>query len=1157
MSKETMTMTTFTATPPRRLSRRALGLIAGLMLLVGLVLAPASPAAAETQWDVKANWGETEMRPGSTAMMAVTIRNIGRTTATGQVKIADYLPQGVSIREIFDAPGWICFGETTLICKAPLEAVPLYFNIGGALGNVGHRIQFLVDVSPDASGVHPNIATVSGGGAESSDVDPIVFGDPSGAGEFGFVPSSVEGDTYTDERPHMTDEHQAGSHPFEERIDFDFNTRFSEVSDQYEDHHYTGPYTKPIGRVRTIETILPRGLIGNAEALPQCKGTELLAVGSEFFQTAGCPSESQIGYLKVQLSNGFYEGGWGFLNELPFVAVYNMEPPKGVAADFGFKIGQIYVGHIYITLDPAHNYAIKSTAPYITDLEIVRGVQLTLWGVPGDSAHDRFRAFKPLYAPDEEEEQEEEGELGEIDDEDYGASVERPYRALLNLPMDCDFPNGPFLMRADSWNHPGQFTPYLPGQTEMNVTGCDDPRIRFKPQINLQPTARDAGSPTGLDVHLEVPQRNQVVDFAKELYSSSGSIHGVDTPPMKKVVVTFPPDMTISTSAAQGLGVCSSAQLALGTNKPVTCPDDSQYGELTLHTPILPPDQPMRGFIYIAKKGDNPYNNFLSMYFVIQEPERDLLIKIPGKIDLDPVTGQIKVTFDDLPQFPMSDMQLTFKGGVRSALVNPRTCGNKQITATFYSWSDPGTPHTVSSSYDIVHKADGTACPQTLANRPFDVKMSAGTVNPNAGSYSPFLFRMTRTDDDQEIAQIGTSMPPGLTARLAGTTFCSDEAIEAAANPKRTGTEERQAPSCPASSFIGQTDVGSGVGVPLSFFPGRLYLAGPYRGAPLSFVVITPAMPGPYDLGVIVVRTAVYVDPETTEIHVVTDPFPQIYQGIPVRIRDIRLKIDRPELIKNPTNCKPRTIEAHLTGAGADVNTTADDTAKDISTTFQVANCSRLGFRPKLHFRLVGGTNRGDHPSLKATLKTHPGDANLRKVSVTLPRSAFLDQGHIRTVCTRVQFRADECPQGSIYGFARAYTPLLDQPVEGPLILRSSSHSLPDLVMQLKGVVDVVVVGRIDAVNGGIRTTFEGIPDQPIDKFTLTLQGGGKGLLINSTDLCGTNSPSTVKMDGQNGAKSDGRPRLKNSCGQDSRRKRKRHASHKKRRDRQHVRKAG
>ena len=316
--------------------------------------------------------------------------------------------------------------------------------------------------------------------------------------------------------------------------------------------------------------------------------------------------------------------------------------------------------------------------------------------------------------------------------------------------------------------------------------------------------------------------------------------------------------------------------------------------------------------------------------------------------------------------------------------------------------------------------------------------MSAGTVNPNAASYTPFIFRMQRGDDDQELSQITTQLPPGLTARIAGKTICSDEAIEAAADPRRTGTEEKEHPSCPASSQVGTTEVGSGVGVPLTYIGGRIYLAGPYKGAPLSIVVISPILPGPYDLGNIVVRSAVHVDRATTAVTVVTDPFPQIYQGIPVRIRDIRLKIDSQETILNPTNCDPKTIGAHLTGAGGDVNTTADDTASDLSESFQVANCLALPFRPRLSFRLQGGTSRGDHPALSTTLVNKSGDANLRKVQVTLPRFTFIDQGHIRTICTRVQYAADECPQGSIYGYAKAWTPLLDQPVEGPVILRSS-----------------------------------------------------------------------------------------------------------------------
>jgi hypothetical protein len=1143
MSKETkkMSMQIAAPLPARRLrSRSALVLLTAIGLLAGLLFAGASPAAAQVQWEVKSVWGPSELHPGEEGRMTILLGNVGTTSSAGEVKIVDHLPQGVTSTGKFEGIG-VCFGTTTVICKAQetFESLTL-----GEFLRINRKIQFNVAVDPEASGVHNNVVTVSGGGGEpESDVDPITIGD--GPEHYGLLPSSVEGDTFTQPRPLPGLERQAGGHPFEMRVNFDFNEMYglSPNNSQFPG----APYTKPIGRLRTIKSFLPRGLIGNPQAIPQCKGEEFIGVGEAFLQSTGCPSDTQVGYLRVMLSNGFDEGGWGFVSELPRVAVYNLKPPKGVALDLGFTAGGIIIGHIYTTLDPARDYALTSTSPYNTDIQAVRGAQLTLWGVPGDPAHDVERTAQLHLGP--------EGEPAPGFSE-FGYGVKPPYEPFLDMPMDCGVNNGPFTFSADSWNFPNQFNEPISGPGKpLNVTGCNDLRVRFKPHINLQPTTRDAGSPTGLDVHLEVEQRNQSVEQVSKLYAQNGNEHGIDTPPMKKVVVTFPQDMNISTSAAQGLGVCTSAELGLGTGSPVTCPDNSQYGQLTLHTPILPPDEPMRGYIYIAKKGDNPYNNFLSMYFVIEEPNRNLRIKIPGKIDLDPVTGQIKVTFDDLPQFPLSDMQLTFKGGVRSALVNPRTCGTKTISATFYSWADPSTPHTVSSSYDITHKADGSPCVNDLGERPFDVQMSAGTVNPNAASYSPFLFRMTRTDDDQELSQIGVDMPPGLTARAAGTTICSDEAIEAAANPLRTGIEEREHPSCPDSSLIGTTDVGSGVGVPLTFFPGRIYLSGPYKGAPLSFVVITPAMPGPYDLGVIVVRTAVRVDPESTQIHVLSDPFPQIYQGIPVRIRDIRLKIDKPNTIKNPTNCDPMDIHAHLTGAGADVNTTADDTASDITGPFQIANCSRLGFRPKLRFRLKGGTGRSDHPSLTATLTEHEGDANLRKVQVTLPRSEFLDQGHINTICTRVQFAADECPVGSIYGFARAWTPLLDQPVEGPVYLRSSSHEVPDLVMALHGLIDVDVVGRIDSLNGGIRTTFATLPDQPVSKFQLTLKGGGKGLLVNSKNICRTHAPAKVLIDGQNGKTADQAPHLRNSCARNARRKRQRHR--RRHRDVQLARKAG
>jgi hypothetical protein len=646
-------------------------------------------------------------------------------------------------------------------------------------------------------------------------------------------------------------------------------------------------------------------------------------------------------------------------------------------------------------------------------------------------------------------------------------------------------------------------------------------------------------------VHLEVPLRNDEVQKATDLYAENDEAKGIATPPVKKVVTTFPEGMTLSPSAAQGLNTCSAAQISLGTNKPVTCPDNSQYGKLTLHTPILPVDNQPEGFIYVAKQGDNPFHGFIALYLVIQEPDRGILVKVPGRLDLDPNTGQLTTTFDDLPQLPVSDMQLTFKGGVRAGLVNPTTCGTKTIRAEFFSWHDPTTPHVVNNNYEITQKPDGSPCVPSLADRQFKPQMNAGTLSPSAGRYSPFAFRITRTDDDQEFSQLGVTLPQGLAAKFAGVGTCSEAGIAQALSRETTAgaaAQEQSDPSCPANSEIGSTIVGAGVGVPLTWVPGKVYLAGPYKGAPLSMVVISPAKVGPYDLGVITVRTALKVDPVTAQATAVSDPFPQIFQGIPVRVRDIRLNVDRPNFTLNPTSCAPKQITAHVTGTGGDLPSTADDTGVDLAERFQAADCASLPFKPKLSFRLFGGTHRGAHPKFTATLKARPGDANIGGASVALPHSEFLDQAHIKTVCTRVQFAADQCPAGSVYGFAKAITPLFDEPLQGPVYLRSSSHQLPDLVASLEGPasrpVKVELSGRIDSINGGIRNTFDVVPDAPVTEFTLTMQGGKKGLLQNSTDICAKAYRATAKFTGQNGKRITLRPKMQSACAKAKKQKR-------------------
>jgi hypothetical protein len=1097
-------------------NRRALTL--GLLALATAIFGGApSQALAGPLYDVHAFWGDTNLPPGGEAEFVVQARNLGDATGSEPLTITDELPAGIKVKEIrfFGIAGTACSGVGTGVAKCSLTVsqLPSLAAPGGNAGNVFLApsgflppIYIDVEIEPGASGTGTNTAKVTGGSgpAPAIDVDEARF--DSTPAVFDLTSGSYEADFYDAAYPFGNPVRRAGDRPFELRTNFDI-TRFVGYNTAGE------KVNVPHGSLRTVEVTLPRGVVGNPEATPKCDPSQFAELGAAA-STTGCPSDTQVGYLNVRTNK--------FVGSVSRIPIYSLEPPKGVPTDFAFNAGGFVQAHIFATLDASQNYAIKTVTPNITHLFLdLLGSEVTIWGVPGDPAHDKFRAYPQ-----------------KVENKVIGAPFSGAIRPLLTNPMDCGFDNGGSRIRLDSYQHPDEFTPTQEWQSADNVSGCEDPRIRFEPEISMQPTDRHAGAPTGLDVHLEVPQRNDEVGNATDLYGQNGEVKAIGTPPMKRAVVTFPAGMSLSPSAAQGLGNCSPAQIGLGTNDPVTCPDNSQYGRLTLHTPLLPADAQPEGFIYIAKQNDNPFHNFLSMYLVIQEPDRGILVKVPARIDLDQQTGQVVSTFDDLPQFPVSDMQLSFKGGVRAGLVEPSTCGTKTIRAEFFSWHDPQTPHMVEDHYDVTEKPDGSPCVDNLGERQFKPQMQAGTQNNTGGTYSPFLFRLTRTDDDQEFSQVGIALPPGLTAKFAGVGTCSDAGINQALAREALsggGALEQVDPSCPAAAEIGTTNVGTGVGVPLSFVPGKVYLAGPYLGAPLSMVVISPAIVGPYDLGLITVRTALNVDPETAQGEALSDPFPQIFQGIPVRIRDIRLNLDRPGFTLNPTSCAVKQIAAHITGTGGDVNSTADDTGADLAGRFQAAECAALGFKPHLSLRLFGGTRRGGHPKLRAILRARAGDANIAGASVALPRSEFLDQGHIKTVCTRVQFRGDACPPDSIYGHAVARTPLFDQPLEGPVYMRSSDNTLPDLVAALRGPdaqpIEVELDGRIDSVHRGIRNTFEVVPDAPVSEFTLSMQGGRKGLLINSTDLCLHTHRSLVRFNAQNGRSIILHPVLQSACG--------------------------
>ena len=598
--------------------------------------------------------------------------------------------------------------------------------------------------------------------------------------------------------------------------------------------------------------------------------------------------------------------------------------------------------------------------------------------------------------------------------------------------------------------------------------------------------------------------------------------------------------MTINPSVAEGLSVCTPAELARESSHSAPgegCPQGSKLGSVHVKTPIV--EEAVEGSVYLAQQDDpatstpgaeNPFDSLIAFYIVLQNQNLGVSVKIPAKVEPDPRTGQLVTTVTDAPQLPFSQFDLHFREGARSPLITPPACGGYETKAELTPWSG-GAQASATSSFTVSSGVGGGPCP-SAGIPPFHPRFEAGSINNNAGSFSPFDMRLIRADGEQDMTKFSSILPPGELGSLKGVGKCPDSAVGVA--KAKSGREEIASPSCPAGSLIGHTLAGAGVGGSLTYVGGQLYLGGPFHGDPLSVIAITPAVAGPFDAGTVVVRLALTLNPRTAEVEVdgaASDPIPHILKGIVLKVRDLRVYVDRPNFTLNPTSCDESSAKARLFGSYLNVFDPSDDVPVDLSSRFQAANCLNLGFKPKLGFRLKGGTKRGGHPALTSTYVPRSGDANLKGLVVRLPRSAFLDQGHIRTICTRVQFAAKVCPKGAEYGYIKAWTPLLEEPLEGPVYLRSSNHKLPDLVFDLHGLVDVEVATRIDSVQGGIRASIEDAPDAPISKVLLKMQGAKKGLIINSRNLCGAVSKANVEFSGHNGKGFDVRPVLVADCG--------------------------
>ena len=890
---------------------------------------------------------------------------------------------------------------------------------------------------------------------------------------------------------------QAGSHPFGVTNQLKFNVTndpfLGEIPDQ---------------GARDLKIQLPDGLVGQPKAIPQCSGPDFI----NFDRGTKLPKCSNSSAVGVTVVNIYFNVGEPpqFLSS----PVYNLVPPPGVVQKLGFIADGVPVA-INFTVNPEPPYNVVAKLHDISQALPFFGARLTVWGNPADPAHDMERG-KCIFASSPLPE-----DVLQTTGGTCPANVaEVPF---LTLPRAC---NGalPTAYSATSW----QGSADGGVSTTTPLSGCG--KLGFAPTITAKPTTLAAQSPTGLDFSLDVHDEG--------LTNPSGLANS----DIKKAEVTLPEGMSVNPSLAEGLNVCTQADLAretLDSAPGVGCPNESKIGTVQVETPLL--DESVDGALFVAKQKDNPFGSLIAMYLVIKNRKLGIIVKQSLKVTPNPVTGQLTTTVDNIPQLPFSHFKLHFREGTRSPLASPPACGTYNAKAVLAPWAG-GAPITTTSAFQIIVGTAAGPCPSG-ATPPFHPSLEAGTLNNAAGHYSPFYVHLSRSDGEQELTNFSIKLPPGIVGKLAGIPFCSEAGIAKAKAREHEGegTLELSDPSCPAASQVGRTLVGAGVGPSLAYAPGKVYLAGPYHGSALSLVSITAATVGPFDLGTVLVRFALKINPETAEVFIDatgSDPIPHIIDGIPIHVRDIRSYVDRPDFVLNPTSCAKTSTASTVLGSGLNFVSAADDQPVTVTSPFQAADCANLGFAPKLALSVKGGTKRGANPAFKAVL-TYPKGAyaNIAKAQVTLPHSEFLDQSHIKTICTRVQFKegtvpGEKCPAASIYGFAKAITPLLDEPIQGPVYLRSSSHPLPDLVAALhSGKIDVDLVGRIDSVKGGrIRNTFESVPDAPVTKFTLEMQGAKKGLLVNSTDLCKSTNKAIADFTGQNGKLHNSTPAVVPHC---------------------------
>lgn len=1040
--------------------------------------APSAQAAGgEAWWHLGVGARPSTLAPEAVGEVVLTAENVGDARAVGTVTVTGSLPAGWRVVGVAGsapkqggAPGetvaMTCAAAPAISCQASGPVVPY-----GLL-----EVRIAAEPPAGSSGGEAVGVSVSGGAAPPASYSRAVSvggqGASFGVEEYGLSVEAEGGGQVT----------QAGAHPFQ--------ATGTIALDQGADANVGSlmsapPDAGPAAPARDIVARLPPGLIANPGATTRrCLSWQFSAsaMGGEQDE---CPYESAVGAASVT----FTRGGQTKTVVSP---IFNIEPEAGEPARFGFFApgdGTPVVLNTGVRSEAGEDWGVNLSSAQIPEDSGISSARLTFWGVPGRALHDEARGW---------------GCLAETQGRSPGSTLEgcdhyeesKP-RAFVTLPTSCTGPLSSSL-EVDSWAVPNPQT--WPAEEDIpGMTGCES--VPFSPSIETAPTTHAASSPSGLTFGLNFDSEDLTSGEAPAAQSD-----------LEKTVVTLPEGMTIDPSAGVGLGACSETQYASATlSSPpgAGCPEDSKLGTVTIETPLL--FTTVEGSLYLAQPYSNPFGSLIALYVVARSrAERGILVKLAGRVSANPATGRLTVTFEGDPPLPFGHFTFHFREGAQAPLITPATCGTFTTQALLTPFSAPENPLEKTASFQITSGSEGSACPGSLP--PFAPRIQAGTLDPQAGVFSPFYVELARTDAMSEISTFSASLPEGLTANLSGVPFCPEADIERAR--AKTGAQEEAEPSCPSGSLIGHTLVGTGVGAVLDYVPGRLYLSGPFHGDPLSVVSITSAVIGPFDLGTIVIRFALRIDPYTARVSIDpsgSEPIPTIIDGIVTHVRDIRVSIDRSGFTLNPTACQPAPTASTLSSPQGQAAT--------VTTPFAPDDCDELAFKPKFSASTDGRTSRTRGASLQVKL-TAPiklgAEANIRAVKVELPHQLPSRLTTLQQACTEAQFNANPagCPHASFIGQARATTPILPVPLTGPAIFVShGGESFPSLILVLQGYnVTIDLVGSTYISPQGITsTTFKTVPDEPVGSFEMTLPEGRYSALAALGDFCHLTKTVTIK----------------------------------------------